>query len=140
MAAARASFTSGDQTITAVNDGVMFGRGGAGIDHYGNWPRGGTQWVEYTWSKPISTNKADVLWFQDGGGLRYPKASRLKFWDENTKAFADVPNAKGLGVANGFNTTTFDEVTTTRIRLEIVTPTRGMARQTSYRHYGIPRL
>ena len=95
------------------------GRAGrAMLPHYGNWPRGGTQWVEYSWPKPISTNKLDVLWWTDGQGLRLPKASRIKYWDG--KALVEVPNAKGMGVeGNTFNITTFDEITTTRIRLEI---------------------
>src|SRR5262249_46300854 len=63
------SFVSGDQTILAINDGANPRRSS---EHYGNWPRGGTQWVQLTWSKPISTNKADVYWYTDGRGLHLP--------------------------------------------------------------------
>ena len=108
------SFVSGDQTIFAINNGANPRRSG---EHYGNWPRGGTQWVEYTWPKSISTNKVDVYWYTDGAGLRLPKASRLKYFDGAD--YVEVPNAKGLGVAgDNWNVTTFDEVTTKRIRLE----------------------
>jgi uncharacterized protein len=120
VATASTSYVSPDQTLSAVNDDIMYGgRGGrAMLPHYGNWPRGGTQWVEYTWAKPISTNKVDVLWWQDGQRIHLPKASRIKYWDG--KALVEVPNAKGMGVeGNTFNITTFDEITTTRIRLEI---------------------
>ena len=108
------SFVSGDQSIDAINDGANPRRSPI---HYGNWPRGGTQWVEYTWSKPISTNKADVYWFTDGAGLHLPKACRLKYF--NGSEYVEVPNALGLGVeGNVWNVTTFDEVTTNKIRLE----------------------
>ena len=50
--------------------------------------------------------------------MRLPKASRLKYWDGNE--FVAVPNASGLGVeGNRFNVTTFDEITTTKLRLEM---------------------
>jgi DUF1680 family protein len=65
----------------------------------------------------ISTNKVDVYWYTDGAGLRLPKASRLKYFDGAD--YVEVPNAKGLGAAGDvWNVTTFDEVTTNKIRLE----------------------
>lgn len=80
--------------------------------------RSGLQWVEYTWARPISTGKIEVYWFDDQRGVRLPKACRLKYWDG--AAWSDVKNVQGLGlVANRFNATTFDPVTTTRLRLEM---------------------
>jgi uncharacterized protein len=120
VATASTSYVSGDQTLSAINDDLMYGgrTGRNSLPHYGNWPRTGTQWVEYSWPKPICTNKVDVLWWQDGQGLHLPKASRIKYWDG--KNLVEVPNAKGMGVeGNTFNVTTFDEITTTRIRLEM---------------------
>ena len=64
---------------------------------YGNWPMKGTQWVEYTWTRPIHTGKIDVYWFDDHNGVRLPKACRLKYFDG--KQFVPVKNAKGLGPA-----------------------------------------
>jgi len=75
VATPTASFVSGEQSIEAINDGVSAGR--RTVAHYGNWPSGGTQWVEYTWPKPISTNKVDVSWWADGQGIHLPKACRL---------------------------------------------------------------
>jgi DUF1680 family protein len=110
------SFVSGDQSIDAINDGVFSGR--RNIAHYGNWPSGGTQWVEYTWPKAISTNKVDIYWFDDGQGIHLPKACRIKYFDGEN--YVEVPNAKGLGVeGGGWNATTFDEITTNKIRLEM---------------------
>ena len=74
--------------------------------------------MQYDWSQPISTSKIDVYWWDDRQGVRLPKACRLLYWDGN--AFVPVANASGLGVAgNQFNTTTFDEVRTAKLRLEI---------------------
>ena len=86
---------------------------------YGNWPRTGTEWVEYTWSRPVSTREISVYWWADGQGVGLPQACRLLYWDG--RDFQPVANAAGLGVAKDtFNRTTFDEISTTRLRLEIV--------------------
>jgi hypothetical protein len=59
-----------------------------------------------------------VYWWDDRQGVRLPKACRLLYWDGNE--FAPVKNASGLGVeGDQFNTTTFDEVTTSKLRLEM---------------------
>jgi DUF1680 family protein len=113
------SYVSGDTTAGALNDGYdprssRDDRRGS----YGNWPRRGTQWVQYEWSQPVSTNRIDVYWWDDQRGVRLPKAARLLYWDDG--AFVPVANASGLGVAGSrYNTTTFDEVRTARLRLEI---------------------
>lgn len=112
------SYVSGHETITALNDGFTptnsnDKRKGA----YGNWPRRGTQWVQYDWALPVSTARMDVYWFDDHSGVRLPKACRFKYWDGS--ALVDLPGASGLGLAESrFNTTTFPEITTTRLRFE----------------------
>ncbi len=119
VAEASSSYVSGDTSLEALNDGYQptssrDRRSGS----YGNWPRRGTQWVQYSWSKPISTNKIDVYWWDDQRGVRLPKACRLLYW--NGQAFTPVNNPSGLGVEGSkYNTTTFDEVQTSRLRLEI---------------------
>jgi DUF1680 family protein len=115
------SHVSGDTRLSALNDGgnpQSSRRGGRG-GTYGNWGnRRNTQWVQYDWPKPISTNKINVYWWEDGQGIQLPAASRLKYW--NGTEFVAVANAQGLGVeADRYNTTTFDEVTTTKLRLEM---------------------
>ena len=119
MAKPSCSYVSGDTTPAALNDGYdpRSSRDNRRRS-YGNWPRRGTQWVQYDWSQPISTNRIDVYWWDDQQGVRLPKAARLLYWDGN--AFVPVANASGLGVAGSqYNTTTFDEVRTARLRLEI---------------------
>ncbi len=113
------SYTSGDTRPTALNDGYdprssRDNRRGS----YGNWPRRGTQWVQYDWDQPISTNRIDVYWWADGRGVHAPKACRLSCW--NGDAFVAVSNPSGLGVAeNQYDATTFDEVRTSKLKLEI---------------------
>jgi DUF1680 family protein len=113
------SYVSGDTSPTALNDeheprSSRDRRRGS----YGNWPRRGTQWVQYDWPLPISTNKIDVYWWDDRRGVRLPKACWLLYW--NGKDFVRVSNPSGLGVAeHQYNTTTFDRIRTTKLRLEI---------------------
>ncbi len=112
------SFVSGHETITALTDGVTPANSNdKSHGAYGNWPQRGTQWVQYDWALPVSTRRMDVYWFDDHGGVRLPKACRVKYW--NGSAFVDIPDATPLGlVVNRFNTTTFPEITTTKLRLE----------------------
>jgi hypothetical protein len=92
------SYVSGDTTPAALNDGYdPRSSRDARRGSYGNWPRTGTQWVQYDWSQPISTAKVDVYWWADGRGVHAPKASRLLCWDGS--AFVPVGNPSGLGVA-----------------------------------------
>lgn len=119
VATPSASYTSGDTAVTALNDGnearnSRDRRRGS----YGNWPRRDTQWVQYDWSQPICTKQIEVYWWDDRQGVRLPMASRLKYWDG--KEFVPVNNASGLGVeGDKFNVTTFEEVTTSKLRLEM---------------------
>jgi hypothetical protein len=90
--------------------------------------------VQYDWSQPISTAKMDVYWFDDHGGVRLPKACRLKYWDGS--AFIPVPQADGLGLAeNQFNRTTFPEITTSRLRLEFDSDGRASTGLLEWRVY-----
>ncbi len=113
------SYVSGDTTLTALNDDYdPRNSRDARRGSYGNWNRTGTQWVQYDWSQPIYTNKIDVYWWADGRGVHAPKACRLLYWDGN--AFVPVSNPSGLGVDESqYNTTTFDEICTSKLKLEI---------------------
>ncbi len=119
VARASASYVSGDTTLAALSDGHQ-PQSSRDRTHgsYGNWPRRGVEWVQYEWSRPVSTRKIDVYWWDDNRGVRLPKACRLLYWDG--QGFQPVKNPTGLGVeGDRFNTTTFDEVRTSRLRLEI---------------------
>ncbi len=113
------SYVSGDTSLTALNDEYdPRSSRDRNRGSYGNWNRVGTQWVQYDWSQPISTSKIDVYWWDDNRGVRLPKACRLLYWDGDR--FVPVGNPSGLGVQGSqYNTTTFDEVRASRLRLEI---------------------
>jgi DUF1680 family protein len=113
-------YVSGDTRVSAMNDGFE-PKNSADNEHgsYGNWPKVDTQWVQYEWSQPVTTNKVDVYWWIDGQGVGAPKSYRVTYW--NGSEFVPVENASGLGIArNSLNTTSFDEVRTDKLRLEIV--------------------
>lgn len=113
-----ASHVSGDAKLTALNDGMEPTRSDL-REHgsYGNWPKTGTQWVQYDWSKPIAVDAVEVYWWDDARGIRLPSAARLLYWDG--EAFVPVKTSSELGVeADGFNTLAFKEITTDKLRLE----------------------
>lgn len=115
-----ALYTSGDTKLTALNDGIT-PRSSRDRERgaYGNWPNLNKQWVQYDWSKPVATNKIDVYWWMDRGGVAAPASYRVLYWDG--AAWQPVANASGLGsAADKFNTTSFDEVKTSKLRLEIL--------------------
>lgn len=119
VATPSALYCSGDTTVAALNDGFT-PRNSADARHrsYGNWPRTSTQWVEYDWTQPVATKQIDVYWWADGQGVGAPKACRVLYWDGSN--FVPVKNASGLGVdRDKFNTTTFDEIRTSKLRLEM---------------------
>ena len=112
VAAPSSSFVSGDTTVTALNDNYSprnsrDNRRGS----YGNWPRTGTQWVQYEWSQPISTKQMDVYWWADGQGVGVCRR-RAGCYIGTATNFVPVTNASRLGRRReiNFNTTTFDEV------------------------------
>jgi len=76
------------------------------------------QWVEYQWSQPVRTSEIEVFWWDWEGTLALPQAYRVTYWDG--KDFVPVNNPQGLGFAvAAYNKTTFDEIETTKLRLEI---------------------
>jgi DUF1680 family protein len=117
VASSSTSYVSGHETIAALNDGATPENSNDKTHGaYGNWPRTGAQWVQYDWAKPISTARMDVYWFDDHNGVRLPKSCKASYW--NGTDFVEVPGAAGLGLAeNQFNTSTFPEITTSKLRL-----------------------
>jgi len=81
-------------------------------------PRLRTQWVQYSWKQPVAIKEIALYWHNFGGSVPLPLAYRIQYWDGN--AFVPVKNTQGLGLVNDqLNKTTFDEIKTNRLRLEI---------------------
>ncbi|MFB9276412.1 discoidin domain-containing protein [Cohnella cellulosilytica] len=86
---------------------------------YGNWDNPNTtQWVQYTWSSARTISSVEVYWFDDDQGIDLPASYTIQYW--NGSAWVNVSGASGLGLlANQYNTTTFNPVSTTQIRLNV---------------------
>jgi DUF1680 family protein len=120
-AAVSTSYVSGHETLTAVNDGVT-PQSSHDTSHgaYGNWPKQGVQWVQYSWSKPVNINGVSIYWYDDARGVRVPQAARLLRWDGQD--WAEIKAADGATLAlkkDAFNTLAFPAVTTDKLRLEL---------------------
>jgi hypothetical protein len=106
-----------DEILTTLNDGLTPASPGY---RRGNrpQPRLSSPWVEYDWSQPVRTKEIALFWWDYTGTAHIPITYRIQYWDG--KSFVPVHNAAGLGLVNkDYNNTTFDEITTTRMRLEM---------------------
>jgi DUF1680 family protein len=75
-------------------------------------------WVQYEWPQPVSTKEIGVFFWDYNANIRLPEGYRLQYW--NGSSFVPMPNSKGLDKTNNqLNNTSFDEIKTTRIRLEL---------------------
>ncbi len=103
--------------ITFLNDGLT---PATGAMRGGNRSpiRQSTQWVQYEWTRPVTTGKVALYWSNYANSVRLPKTCRIRYWDSND--FADVKNISGPGFENNqYNTATFEPVQTTKLRLEV---------------------
>jgi hypothetical protein len=113
-----ASYTSPWERVTAINDGIDPPRSNDTQNpRWGTWPQQGTQWAQLDWEQPVRVGSIDVYFFDDGGGVRVPASWKLQWW--NGDAFVDVAGEYGTA-ADTYNTVTFDPVTTTRLRVSLV--------------------
>jgi uncharacterized protein len=104
--------------LTGLNDG--FTPAAPGNRRPGARPpqHTGTQWVEYDWMQPIRTREIAVYWWNYTNTVQLPRAYRVQYWDGTR--FVLVQHPVGLGLANNqYNVSGFDEITTTRLRLEL---------------------
>ncbi|HXH60131.1 MAG TPA: beta-L-arabinofuranosidase domain-containing protein [Fimbriimonadaceae bacterium] len=122
------SYVSGNAQPWGVNDGVEPASSGEqpkALAHF--WPhKGGQEWIQYTWTNPITATGVDVYWFDDTGRgeCRIPVSWKIQAltngeW-KDLKADA-YPVAK-----DKWCTAKFDKVTTTALRL-VVTQQDGWA-------------
>ena len=120
VATPSAANASGDSKLSALNDGFEPSNSHDRTHPvFGTWPHVEPQWVQYDWTRPVTTNRVEVYWWVDGQGVGAPASYKVSYW--NGSAFVPVANAKGLGVeANAFNSTSFDPVKTAKLRLEFV--------------------
>ncbi len=123
-----ASYASPWTTITAINNGIYPIQSSDDSDltpYWGTWPMAGTQFMELDWSQPITTNSSSVYFADDGGGLQLPASWVVQYWDGSQ--WTNVTNTSSYPEAdNVFNQVTFNPVTTTKLRVSMVSaPTAG---------------
>ena len=78
--------------------------------------RKANEWVQYEWKQPVTTRQVAIFWWDHTGTVKLPGSYLIEYW--NGSDFLPVNNVTGLGLSVGqFNPTSFDEVTTTRLRI-----------------------
>lgn len=116
------SFRSGNSQPWGINDGMepkSSGEQPAALCHW--WPhKGGTEWAQYDWKKPVRIERARVYWFDDTGRgeCRLPVAWRILYKDGgNWKPVA----AQGEYAVkpDAWCEVRFSPVATTALRLEV---------------------
>ncbi|MCD0443234.1 family 43 glycosylhydrolase [Glycomyces sp. A-F 0318] len=116
-----ASYTSSWETVSAINDGIAPpGSNDTANPRWGTWPETGEQWVQLSWSRPVTVSSSDIYFFDDsydGGpdGVRVPAGWSLQYLAGSTWTPMSADGAYGTA-ANRFNTVSFDPVTTTAVR------------------------
>jgi hypothetical protein len=116
------SFVSGNCQPSGINDGIepkSSSEQPAALCHW--WPhKGGQEWVEYSWKKPVTASGARVYWFDDTGRgeCRLPVSWHLLQREGN--------DWKPIAVTAGYPVemdrwceVTFAPVTTTALRLVV---------------------
>ncbi len=125
---AKTSSSRGGFGVDALNDQktpVNTGNNRGGFNNNNNRPPRANIWVQYEWQEPVSTSEIGLFWWNFNNNVRLPEQYRISYW--NGSAFVPVENAQGMGKENNqYNTTTFKEVTTTRMRIELDSADRGV--------------
>ena len=100
------------------------------IPYYHWWPKNGsTEWVAYEFPQARKVSSAEVYWFDDApwGGCRVPCSWSL-YYKDNAGQWQPVANPGEYTVRKGdANMVTFDPVTTTAMKLEVVLPEKNSA-------------
>ena len=121
VAAASSSHCGPNDTVRALNDGIMPANSGDhAIPRFTWWDRRGTtEWVAYEFKSPKTLAKADVYWFDDTGRgqCRVPAAWRLLYRDGAQWKPVDARDPYGVA-KDMLNRVEFTPVTTTALRLE----------------------
>ncbi|GAA4717656.1 Ig-like domain (group 4) [Promicromonospora umidemergens] len=125
LATPSASYTASWNRVAAVNDGAGVSTGGSHEDTWATWgedPRPARQWLEHTWEVPVRVDRSAVRFWSDGtepngDNVRVPTSWTIQYWDQDAEAFADLPAPSGFPTDRlGLNETSFEPVTTTRLR------------------------
>ncbi len=123
-----ASFASSWAPVTNLNDGTndpLENNAGEVGGGWGTWPQVGEQWVRYSWSFDVTTDRAGVWWDSDqpdtgNAGLIPPRSWTLEYLDADGTTWRPVTltGESTYGRARGaFNEVRFEPVTTRALRV-----------------------
>ena len=116
----------GQREIRELNDGLIPDSVNSDMRRWMNNPnrpqqrqqRLNVMRYEYVWEQPVSIDEVAVFLYDYESFVKLPQAYRFKYW--NGEEYVDVANASGMEIENDrFNHTTFTEVSTTRLMLEL---------------------
>ena len=94
-------------------------------------------WLQYEWTQPVNTKEIAVYWWDYNSNIRLPEGYRLQYW--NGTDFVPVKGASGLGLlSKQYNKTSFEEVKTTKLRLELDSADRGPAALLEWQVFASP--
>lgn len=88
---------------------------------WGNWPQanGSEHWIQYEWDVPVTVNRFDIYWYDDGGGTAVPAGIKILYLDDSGswQQANMTSNVEDVVKIGEYNTINFDAVTTTAVRL-----------------------
>ncbi|MEG3615399.1 OmpL47-type beta-barrel domain-containing protein [Isoptericola haloaureus] len=121
-----ASYTAPWHRLDAVHDGEVAPTG-TWEQAWSTWSgeRPASHWLEYSWPVPVTVDRSVMSFWTDGTGangdnVRVPSSWSIQYWDADAEQFVDVPSPSGFGLERTTpNETTFDPVTTTRVRADL---------------------
>ena len=120
------SFVRGGMDKGRINDQQMPRNATDGFaPNFDFWPhKGGTEWISYTFEKPIKAGSVTVSWFDDTGvgECRLPKAWRL-FYQDDSGAWKPAPGSPKYHIRKADPVkVAIDPVTTKALKIEIDQP------------------
>lgn len=118
-------------SLSSIADGLVpQDENDRSIPYYHWWPKNNsTEWVAYQFPKARKVSSAEVYWFDDApwGGCRVPRSWRL-YYKDDAGQWQPVAHPGEYTVRKGdANMVTFDPVTTTAMKLEVVLPEKNSA-------------
>ncbi|WP_246537258.1 discoidin domain-containing protein [Paenibacillus cookii] len=127
LAKATTSYVSPWESIAGVNDGyIPYTSASIGKPEdevqYGNWADPAeSHWLLYTWDRPVKLSQSSIYFYDDGGGVKVPADYSLEYWDQASNEFKPVTGLSGKAMnKDRFNDVSFDEITTTKLRLHLI--------------------
>lgn len=112
-----------NRSIEAIRDQILpAGSNDHNCQFFHWWPNSNqTEWISYTFDKPYTISKSKIFWFSDGGGCKAPQRWRLYYQKDGE--WVPVKNKNEYGIQlDIINTTDFEPVTTTAVKIEIDLP------------------